>query len=183
MTDKKTNLIWLDLEMTGLNPPRDKIIEIATIITDKNLNILATGPNLAIHQSNDLLLAMDDWNTKHHTQSGLVDMVRNSVVKEAEAEAMTLDFLYRYVEPQCSPLCGNSIWQDRRFLSLYMPKLEAFFHYRHLDVSTLKILALNWAPELLNKFKKDSNHRAQDDVRNSIEELKFYREHLLSLSK
>ncbi len=181
MADKRTNLVWIDLEMTGLNPNREKIIEIATIVTDANLNILAQGPNLVINQSEKLLRDMDSWNTKQHTLSGLVDKVLKSTITESEAELRTLDFLVQYVDPKQSPICGNSICQDRRFLSLYMPKLEAFFHYRHLDVSTLKILAKSWAPQIMEGFTKESNHRAVDDVLGSIEELKYYREHILKI--
>lgn len=181
MADKKNNLIWIDLEMTGLNPNKERIIEIATIVTDAELNILAKGPELIINQPERLLKSMDDWNTKQHTGSGLVDKVLKSNVNEAEAEMLTLEFLLKYVEPKHSPMCGNSVCQDRRFLNLYMPKLEAFFHYRHLDVSTLKILAQNWAPAVFDNFSKGSNHRAMDDIIGSIEELKYYRQHLLKV--
>jgi oligoribonuclease len=179
--DKKNNLIWIDLEMTGLNPSKDRIIEIATVVTDPKLNIIATGPDLVISQSEELIRGMDEWNTKTHTRSGLVEKVLKSNLSESEAELQTLEFLNSYVEPGYSPICGNSIYQDRRFLSVYMPKLEGFFHYRHLDVSTLKILARNWAPEVANKFSKDSNHRALDDIIGSIEELKFYRDNLFKV--
>lgn len=181
MAGKKDNLIWVDLEMTGLNPNKERIIEIATIVTDSELNIIATGPELVINQSEKLLKDMDEWNTRQHNASGLVDKVRRSVVTESEAELRTLDFLVKYVDPGCSPMCGNSIYQDRRFLTLYMPKLEAFFHYRHLDVSTVKILALTWAANTVPKFSKESNHRALDDIKGSIEELKYYREHLFKV--
>lgn len=181
MADKKNNLIWIDLEMTGLDPLKERIIEIATIVTDSELNILATGPELVINQPEDLLKRMDDWNTKQHTSSGLVEKVRHSVITEQEAEIRTLDFLLQYVEPKYSPICGNSVYQDRRFLNLYMPKLEAFFHYRQLDVSTLKILAKNWAPDLLKNLNKASSHRALDDIIGSIDELKYYREHMLNV--
>jgi oligoribonuclease len=181
MTDKKNNLIWIDLEMTGLNPNKDRIIEIATVVTDSDLNVLATGPELVIYQDESLLKSMDEWNTKHHTASGLVSKVLQSNIDENEAQLRTLDFLVKYVEPKYSPMCGNSVCQDRRFLSAYMPKLEAFFHYRHLDVSTLKILAKNWAPDVFNNLSKESNHRAKDDILGSIGELQFYREHLLKV--
>lgn len=181
MTDKKNNLIWLDLEMTGLNPQKDRIIEIATIVTDVDLNILAKGPELVINQSDRLLKDMDEWNTKHHTGSGLIEKVIQSTVTEEEAELRTLDFLVKFVEPGYSPMCGNSIYQDRRFLCLYMPKLEAFFHYRNLDVSSLKILAKHWAPDIYAQLTKESNHRALDDVMGSIEELKFYRQNILKI--
>jgi oligoribonuclease len=181
MADKKNNLIWLDLEMTGLNPNRERIIEIATVVTDTDLNVIATGPELVINQPEKLLKDMDAWNTRQHTGSGLVEKVRQSTITENEAELRTLDFLVKYVEPGYSPMCGNSICQDRRFLSLYMPKLEAFFHYRHLDVSTVKILAKNWAPDIASKFSKESNHRALDDILGSIAELKYYREQLMKV--
>ncbi len=167
MTDKRNNLVWLDLEMTGLQPQKDRIIEIATVVTDMNLHILAHGPDLVISQPEDFLQNMDEWNTTHHGASGLLEQVRKSTVNEAEAEMRTLEFLLKYVEPGFSPMCGNSIYQDRRFLSLYMPKLEAFFHYRNLDVSSLKILV------------KESSHRALDDALASIKELQHYREHFL----
>lgn len=181
MTDKKSNLIWLDLEMTGLNPQKDRIIEIATVVTDADLNVIAHGPELIINQPDTLLNGMDEWNTSHHTSSGLVDKVKQSTVTEEEAELRTLDFLFKFVEPGYSPICGNSIYQDRRFLVLYMPKLEAFFHYRNLDVSTLKILAKNWAPGVYAQLTKESSHRALDDVIGSIEELKFYRQNILKI--
>ncbi len=181
MTDKRNNLIWLDLEMTGLNPQKDRIIEIATVVTDMNLNILAKGPDLVINQSNELLHGMDEWNTSHHGSSGLTEQVKQSTIDEIEAEMRTLEFLQRFVEPGYSPMCGNSIYQDRRFLTLYMPKLEAFFHYRNLDVSSLKILAKNWAPEVYESLIKESNHRALDDVLASISELQFYRKNILKI--
>lgn len=181
MADKKNNLIWLDLEMTGLNHSKDRIIEIATIVTDSDLNILAHGPNLVINQSERLLREMDEWNTNQHTSSGLIDKVLKSSISEQEAELRTLDFLLSYVEPGYSPMCGNSIYQDRRFLSLHMPNLERFFHYRNLDVSSLKILAKNWAPDIFSQLHKSSNHRALEDIIGSIDELKFYREHILKI--
>lgn len=181
MVDKKNNLIWIDLEMTGLSPTKDRIIEIATIVTDSELNVIAQGPELAINQPERLLREMDEWNTQHHTDSGLVDKVLQSTITEQEAEIRTLDFLLSYVEPGYSPMCGNSVYQDRRFLGLYMPKLEAFFHYRNLDVSSLKILAKNWAPAIFAQLNKSSNHRALEDIIGSINELKFYREHILKI--
>ena len=179
MTDKRNNLIWIDLEMTGLSPANDRIIEIATIVTDAQLNPLAEGPVLAVHQSDDLLDGMDEWNTEHHNNSGLVARVKESRISEMQAQAQTLDFLKEYVEAGMSPMCGNSICQDRRFLANYMPELEAFFHYRNLDVSTLKELARRWKPEILDGFKKENKHLALDDIRESIAELQYYREHFI----
>lgn len=179
MTDKRNNLIWIDLEMTGLSPENDRIIEIATIVTDAQLNPLAEGPVLAVHQSDALLDGMDAWNTEHHNNSGLVTRVKESRISEMQAQAQTLDFLKEYVEAGMSPMCGNSICQDRRFLANYMPELEAFFHYRNLDVSTLKELARRWKPEILPGFKKDNKHLALDDIRESIAELQYYREHFI----
>lgn len=179
MAQDTQHLIWIDLEMTGLNPDSDLIIEIATIVTDKDLNILAQGPVLAIHQSDEVLAAMDDWNQKHHGQSGLIDRVKASAVTEREAERLTIEFLKQWVPEKTSPICGNSIGQDRRFLYRYMPELEAYFHYRNLDVSTLKELAARWAPEIKNGFNKESKHQALDDIIESIDELRYYREHFI----
>jgi oligoribonuclease len=179
MNDRKNNLIWIDLEMTGLEPEHDLIIEIATIITDSQLNVLAQGPVLAVHQSDAALAAMDDWNTKTHGESGLVKRVKESPYSDAQAEALTIEFLQKWVDAGASPMCGNSIGQDRRFLVRYMPKLEAWFHYRNLDVSTLKELARRWAPEILPGFQKKNSHQALDDIQESIEELKYYRKHFL----
>jgi oligoribonuclease len=173
------NLIWIDLEMTGLDPDNDLIIEIATVITDKNLNVLAQGPVLAIHQSDAALAAMDDWNQQHHGQSGLIGRVKASTINDAEAEHLTIEFLKQWVPENTSPICGNSIGQDRRFLYRYMPKLEAYFHYRNIDVSTLKELAARWAPEIKDGFNKVSSHQALDDILESIEELRYYREHFI----
>lgn len=175
----KQNLIWIDLEMTGLSPEHDRIIEIATIVTDKDLNILDEGPMLAIHQSEECLDGMDDWNTKQHNASGLVERVHNSRVTEADAEQKTLAFLKAYVNKGLSPMCGNTICQDRRFLCNYMPELAAFFHYRNLDVSTLKELATRWAPSLMKGIEKKSKHLALDDIKDSIDELKYYRKHFI----
>jgi len=179
MAQDPQHLIWIDLEMTGLNPDSDLIIEIATVVTDKELTILAQGPVLAVHQSDAALAAMDDWNQKHHGQSGLIDRVKASTINEAEAERLTIEFLKQWVPENTSPICGNSIGQDRRFLVRYMPKLEAYFHYRNIDVSTLKELAARWAPEVKNGFNKESTHQALDDIIESIEELRYYREHFI----
>jgi len=173
------NLIWIDLEMTGLDPDNDLIIEIATVITDKNLNVLAQGPVMAVHQSDAALAAMDDWNQQHHGQSGLIDRVKASTINDAEAERLTIEFLKQWVPENTSPICGNSIGQDRRFLYRYMPKLEAYFHYRNIDVSTLKELAARWAPAVKDGFNKESTHQALDDILESIEELRYYREHFI----
>jgi len=171
------NLVWIDLEMTGLSPSNDRIIEIATLVTDAHLNLLAEGPVMAIRQSLTRLAAMDEWNTRTHTGSGLVGRVQASDIDEREAERATLAFLSKHVPGNGSPLCGNSVCQDRRFLALYMPKLESYLHYRNLDVSSIKELAARWRPELRDKFKKKNTHRALDDIRESIDELRFYREH------
>lgn len=168
-------LIWIDLEMTGLDTTRDQIIEIATVVTNNDLDVLAEGPVLAIHQSDDVLENMDDWNTRQHARSGLAERVRQSEITVQEAERQTLKFLRDHLNPNESPMCGNSICQDRRFMHRLMPELEAFFHYRNLDVSTLKDLAARWAPEVLQSFRKRSNHLALDDVYESIRELKHYR--------
>lgn len=175
MSYAESNLIWIDLEMTGLAPDTDRIIEIATLVTDKNLNVLAEGPVLAIHQPDSLLNGMDEWNTRQHNQSGLVERVRGSQIDEARAERDTIEFLAEYVPEGASPMCGNTICQDRRFLARYMPALEAFFHYRHIDVSTLKELARRWAPEVAQGFTKESSHLAMDDIRDSLAELAYYR--------
>lgn len=179
MKPNPDNLVWLDLEMTGLDTAKDSIIEIATVVTDPFLNILAEGPVIAIHQSDETLAGMDNWNQKQHKKTGLVDRVRHSTTDEATAEATTLDFLKRYVAPQKSPLCGNSICQDRRFLSRCMPQLEQFFHYRNLDVSTLKELSRRWSPDVFQGIKKSNKHLAMEDIMDSIEELRYYREHFL----
>ncbi len=175
------NLIWIDLEMTGLDPDQDVIIEMATIVTDSDLNTLAEGPVIAIHQSEELLAGMDEWNTRQHGQSGLTQRVRESTMSAAEAEAKTLAFLEQWVPKRSSPICGNSICQDRRFLYRHMPKLEGYFHYRNLDVSTLKELAARWAPPVREGFKKGNTHLALDDIRESIAELRHYREHFIKV--
>jgi len=175
------NLIWIDLEMTGLDPGQDSILEIATVVTDKSLNILADGPELAIRHELSRLEAMDDWNRNQHRKSGLWQRVLDSTADIATAEALTMDFLVRWVAPGKSPMCGNSICQDRRFLHRLMPRLERFFHYRNLDVSTLKELARRWAPEISKGFNKDSAHTALSDVRDSIAELGYYRQFMGAL--
>lgn len=175
MPANSDNLIWIDLEMTGLDTLNDEIIEIATIVTDKELNILAEGPTLAVRQPDHVLAKMDDWNTRQHTSSGLVDRVSSSSHNLSSAEKLTLEFLEDWVPKGDSPMCGNSICQDRRFLARQMPTLEAYFHYRNLDVSTIKELARRWAPKIANGFSKKSSHLAMDDIRDSIEELLYYR--------
>ncbi len=179
MNDTAGRLIWIDLEMTGLDSTRDSIIEIATIVTDADLNVVAEGPVLAIHQPAPTMARMDEWNTRQHTGSGLVDRVRDSRITAAQAERLTLEFLAQHLAAQASPMCGNSICQDRRFLAREMPALEAFFHYRNLDVSTLKILAGLWAPAILAGVVKASTHLALADIRDSIAELRHYRTQFL----
>lgn len=178
--DKKTNLIWIDLEMTGLDFDKDSIIEIATVVTDSQLNEIAVGPDLVIHTSDLLLDGMNDWCVKQHAKTGLTDRVRASSISLAQAEEETLLFLREFVDERASPMCGNSICTDRRFLARQMPTLEAYFHYRHIDVSTLKELARRWAPDLMKDFEKEGDHRALSDIRDSIKELQFYREHLMT---
>lgn len=173
------NLIWVDMEMTGLNPDTDRIIEIAVVVTDSNLQILAEGPVFAIHQADAVLDGMDSWNKGTHGRSGLIDRVKASSIAEADAEQALLAFLERFALKGKSPMCGNSICQDRRFMARYMPKLEAFFHYRNLDVSTLKELGRRWKPSILNGFKKSQKHTALADIVESIEELRYYRTHFI----
>jgi len=174
-------LVWLDLEMSGLNVAHEKILEIATIITDNQLNIIAEGPVLAIHQTKKIIDNMDAWNTRTHNQSGLTERVLNGCIDEKQAEHETLKFIKKYVKPHTSPLCGNTVHQDRLFLKRFMPMLEKYFHYRNLDVSTLKILAQMWAPKLYAILDKEPEHTALQDIRDSISELKFYREHILKI--
>jgi len=181
MTINDQNLIWVDLEMTGLDPETHQIIEIATIVTDAQLNILAEGPVLAIHQPEAELAKMDDWCTNTHTNSGLVERIRQSTIDEEEAVRRTIAFLEKWVPKGASPICGNSIGQDRRFLYKHMPELEQYFHYRYLDVSTIKELTRRWQPELLTGFTKKGSHLALDDIRDSITELRYYREHIFTI--
>jgi len=181
MEQNATNLIWIDLEMTGLDTQNDMIIEIATIVTDADLTILAEGPMIAVHQADSIMAAMDDWNTKQHGQSGLTERVKNSQYNEAQAEKETIEFLREYVPERASPMCGNSICQDRRFLARCMPELENFFHYRNLDVSSIKELVNRWKPNISSGLTKQSSHLAMDDVKDSINELIYYREHFFNL--
>ena len=178
MTQNANNLIWIDLEMTGLDTQNDLIIEIATIVTDSELNTLAEGPVLAIHQSDEIMNSMDEWNTNQHGKSGLTERVKKSDTSVEQAEQQTIAFLKEYVPAGASPMCGNSICQDRRFMARLMPELEAFFHYRNLDVSSLKELAKRWSPEIIKGISKQGSHLAMDDIRDSINELRYYREHL-----
>ena len=179
MISNSNNLIWLDLEMTGLDPDIHKILEIAVVITDSNLNIINIGPELVIYQPDEILDSMDEWNTKQHNKSGLIARVKADGISITAAEKIVLDYLKQYVPAGVSPMCGNSIYQDRRFLCQYMQTLEKYFHYRHLDVSTLKILVQHWSPKLAEKINKHNNHRAKDDILESIEELRFYRQHFI----
>ncbi len=179
---RQTNLIWIDLEMTGLDPEQERIIEIATLVTDADLNIIAEGPNLVIHQDDALLDAMDEWCTRQHGQSGLTQQVRDSTLSERDAELATLEFIKQHVDQGASPICGNSIGQDRRFLVPYMPELEAYFHYRNLDVSTIKELARRWRPDVLNSVTKKGSHLALDDIKDSINELAHYRQHFFKMA-
>jgi oligoribonuclease len=172
-------LIWVDMEMTGLNPATDRIIEVAVIVTDSNLNLITEGPAIAIHQPDSVMAAMDQWNTSTHGRSGLTERVRHSTVSEAQAEAMLIDFLRPLVPAGKSPMCGNSICQDRRFMARYMPELEAWFHYRNLDVSTLKELCKRWQPQIAKGFAKRSAHTALADIQESIDEMRYYREHFI----
>ncbi|MEK9712964.1 MAG: oligoribonuclease [Thalassolituus sp.] len=178
---QKDNLVWMDLEMTGLEPEQDVIIEIATIVTDGDLNVIAEGPVIAVHQPDILLDAMDEWNTRTHGNSGLTQRVRDSKLDARAAELATIEFLREHVKEGTSPLCGNSIHQDRRFLVKYMPELERYFHYRNIDVSTLKELAKRWKPSVVSSFQKQGSHQALDDIRESIAEMQHYREHFLDL--
>ncbi|MFZ5539883.1 MAG: oligoribonuclease [Pseudomonadota bacterium] len=177
----ENNLIWIDMEMSGLNPDSDRVLEVAVVVTDAQLELIAEGPALAVHQDERVLAAMDDWNTATHARSGLTGRVRESTLDEAAAEAAVLDFLRRYVPEGRSPMCGNSICQDRRFMARWMPRLEAYFHYRNLDVSTLKELARRWKPDVYRAFEKKNRHEALADIYESIAELKHYRAQLLAV--
>ena len=181
MAANENRLIWLDMEMTGLDPEKERIIEVAVVVTEPDLTVVAEGPVLVVHQSNELLDAMDAWNKGTHGRSGLIDKVKASTVTEAQAEDILLDFLAQHVPAGKSPMCGNTIGQDRRFMVRYMPRLEAFFHYRNLDVSTLKELARRWRPEVYKGFAKSARHEALADIYESIDELKYYREHFLKV--
>lgn len=180
MAQNTNHLVWLDMEMTGLDPERERIIELAMIVTDSELNVLAESPSWAVHQSEALLDAMDAWNKGTHGRSGLIERVRASTLDEAAAETLALDFVRQYVPKGASPLCGNTIGQDRRFMVRYMPRLESWFHYRNLDVSTLKELCKRWKPEVAKGFVKRSAHTALADIRESIDELRYYRQHFIA---
>ncbi|MFA4970845.1 MAG: oligoribonuclease [Sulfuritalea sp.] len=181
MAQDQNALVWLDMEMTGLNPDNDRIIELALVVTNSNLDIVAEAPTWTVHQSDEVLNGMDEWNTKTHGRSGLVQRVKDSILTEVEVEAQALEFLRRHVPRATTPMCGNSICQDRRFMARYMPKLEDWFHYRNLDVSTLKELCKRWTPEVAKGLKKHGKHEALADVLESINELKYYREHFLKM--
>ncbi|SPP32031.1 Oligoribonuclease [Arsenophonus endosymbiont of Aleurodicus floccissimus] len=181
MVNSENNLIWIDLEMTGLDPEQNRIIEIATIVTDSNLTILSEGPVIAIHQPEQQLSLMDEWNVKIHTESGLIDRVKSSQYDEKKAELATIAFLEKWLPTGVSPICGNSVAQDRRFLFKYMPELEKYFHYRYLDVSSLKELVRRWKPDILAGFTKKNTHQALEDIRESIAELAYYRQHFINL--
>ena len=181
MAQDQNHLIWLDMEMTGLNPDSDRIIEMAMVVTNSNLDVIAEGPVVAVHQPDAVLDAMDEWNKNTHGRSGLIERVKASTLDEAAAEALYLDFMREYIPSRTSPMCGNSIGQDRRFMARYMPELEAWFHYRNLDVSTLKELSKRWAPEIYKAFRKKSRHTALADIYESIDELKHYRDCFLKI--
>lgn len=181
MAQDKNALVWLDMEMTGLDPDKDRIIELAMVVTNSNLDVIAEAPTWVVHQSEETLAGMDEWNRSTHSRSGLIDRVKTSVLGDADVEAQALEFLKRHVPARTSPMCGNSICQDRRFMARYMPKLEDWFHYRNLDVSTLKELCKRWKPELAKGLKKHGRHEALADILESIEELRYYREHFLRI--
>jgi oligoribonuclease len=181
MAQDPNRLIWIDMEMSGLDPERDKVLEVAVVITDGDLNTVAEAPVFVVHQGDDVLAAMDDWNQKTHAKSGLVDRVKASVLSERDVEDRMVAFLGDYVPPKISPMCGNSVHQDRRFMARHLPRLEEFFHYRNLDVSTLKELARRWKPQLLDGLTKHGKHEALADIHESIDELRYYREHFIRL--
>ncbi len=181
MAQDPNNLIWIDMEMSGLNPDTERILEVAIVVTDSQLNVLAEAPVLVVHQSDAVLDAMDDWNKSTHAKSGLIERVKASTLTEADVEERMAAFLDQHVPPNVSPMCGNSVHQDRRFLARHMPRLEACFHYRNLDISTLKELAKRWKPAIMSGFAKHGKHEALADIHESIEELKYYREHFLKL--
>ena len=182
MAQNDTHLVWIDMEMSGLDPDSDSVLEVALIVTDKDLNLVETGPVLVVHQRDEVLDAMDSWNKGTHGKSGLIDKVKASTLSEADVEAQVIEFMKQHVGERISPMCGNSICQDRRFLARHMPKLEAYFHYRNLDVSTLKELAARWRPDLKDGFKKANSHTALADIQESIEELKYYRDNFIRMS-
>ena len=182
MAQNDTHLVWIDMEMSGLVPETDSVLEVALIVTDKDLNLVEEGPVLVVHQSDAVLDAMDNWNKGTHGKSGLIDKVKASTLSDADVEASMIEFMKKHVGERKSPMCGNSICQDRRFLARHMPKLEAYFHYRNLDVSTLKELAARWRPELKDGFKKANSHTALADIQESIEELKYYRDNFIRMS-
>lgn len=181
MAQDPNNLIWIDMEMSGLNPDAERILEVAIVVTDAQLNTIAEAPVLVVHQSNAVLGAMDDWNKSVHARSGLIERVKASTLTESEAERRMVAFLDQHVPPRISPMCGNSVHQDRRFLVRHMPALEAYFHYRNIDISTLKELARRWKPQIMSGFAKHGKHEALADIHESIEELKYYREHFIKL--
>lgn len=181
MTQDQNALVWLDMEMTGLNPDSDRIIELAMVVTNSNLEVIAEAPTWVVHQPDAVLDGMDEWNRNTHKRSGLIERVKASILSDADVEAQALDFLHRYVPVRTSPMCGNSICQDRRFMARYMPKLEEWFHYRNLDVSTLKELCKRWKPELAKGLKKHGRHEALADILESIDELKYYRDNFLKI--
>ncbi|MBK6744033.1 MAG: oligoribonuclease [Hydrogenophilales bacterium] len=181
MPQNESHLVWIDMEMSGLEPDRDRILEVALVVTDKDLNLVAEGPVLVVHQPDAVLDAMDNWNKGTHGKSGLIDKVKASTLDDAEVETRMIAFMKEHVPARTSPMCGNSICQDRRFMARYMPKLEAYFHYRNLDVSTFKELARRWKPAIMDGFKKQNNHTALSDIIESIDELKYYRQHFIKL--
>ena len=182
MAQNDTHLVWVDMEMSGLDPDKDVVLEVALVVTDKDLNLVEEGPVLVVHQADAVLDAMDSWNKSTHGKSGLIDKVKASPLSEADVENQMIEFMKRHVGERKSPMCGNSICQDRRFMARHLPKLEAYFHYRNLDVSTLKVLAARWRPELKDGFKKANSHTALADIQESIEELKYYREHFIRMN-